>query len=228
MPNILKIGLSIVLLIGAISTARPPATAFVKDADEKNAGSKDKNAGSKSTSRDALVSARSLRAFVFLGEIAPLFVHARYLFPNSQSPLLWLFAGPGSQLAGDINGPITPLEAAGFVVGMAGVALRHWSFQTLGKFFTYEVRTFDEHKLITTGPYALLMHPSYTGLAMAFAGYGMFIGYFNAKAIAMSVVGGVALGLRVINEENALRQHFTPEKWDAYARKRWRLIPYIF
>lgn len=36
--------------------------------------------------------------------------------------------------------------------------------EALGNLFTFEVMIRKNHKLITDGPYAYLMHPSYTGI----------------------------------------------------------------
>jgi len=55
-------------------------------------------------------------------------------------------------------------------ISILGSLLRWWSFITLGKFFTYNVGIRKEHKLITHGPYRLLIHPSYTGFFASYAG----------------------------------------------------------
>ncbi|KAG0228697.1 hypothetical protein B0O80DRAFT_503050 [Mortierella sp. GBAus27b] len=44
-----------------------------------------------------------------------------------------------------------------------GTSLRYWSIFTLDRFFTYQLLIRPEHKLIGTGPYTYLRHPSYTG-----------------------------------------------------------------
>jgi protein-S-isoprenylcysteine O-methyltransferase Ste14 len=60
---------------------------------------------------------------------------------------------------------------AGFVIGMvmlaAGVALRVWSFQALGRYFTFTVRTSPGQPVISSGPYRLLRHPGYAGGLLA-------------------------------------------------------------
>ncbi|KAF9896522.1 hypothetical protein BX616_007290, partial [Lobosporangium transversale] len=49
------------------------------------------------------------------------------------------------------------------VIALAGSQLRAWSFRTLSWFFTYQLTIRPNHRLITTGPYTYLRHPSYTG-----------------------------------------------------------------
>ncbi|KAG0280720.1 hypothetical protein BGZ95_008998 [Linnemannia exigua] len=46
---------------------------------------------------------------------------------------------------------------------LLGYALRKWSFVTLDRFFTYQLTIRTGHKLVQSGPYMYLRHPSYTG-----------------------------------------------------------------
>ncbi|KAK3804725.1 MAG: hypothetical protein JOS17DRAFT_725557 [Linnemannia elongata] len=49
------------------------------------------------------------------------------------------------------------------VLCLLGYALRKWSFVTLDRFFTYQLTIRSGHKLVQSGPYTYLRHPSYTG-----------------------------------------------------------------
>ncbi|KAF9926183.1 hypothetical protein FBU30_004184 [Linnemannia zychae] len=49
------------------------------------------------------------------------------------------------------------------VLSVLGYALRKWSFVTLDRFFTYQLTIRTGHKLVQSGPYTYLRHPSYTG-----------------------------------------------------------------
>ncbi|KAF9084238.1 hypothetical protein BGX29_008581 [Mortierella sp. GBA35] len=49
---------------------------------------------------------------------------------------------------------------------LLGYALRKWSFVTLDRFFTYQLTIRTGHKLVQSGPYTYLRHPSYTGAAL--------------------------------------------------------------
>jgi protein-S-isoprenylcysteine O-methyltransferase Ste14 len=79
------------------------------------------------------------------------------------------------------------LFAAGAVITWLGLLLRWWSFATLGKYFTVVVKTSNDQPLIDRGPYRVLRHPSYTGLLLAFTGFGLMIGNW------VSAVGAVGL-----------------------------------
>src|SRR5229473_512333 len=51
-------------------------------------------------------------------------------------------------------------------IAWAGIALRWWSFRTLGRYFTFTVMTSANQPVITTGPYRFVRHPSYAGLLL--------------------------------------------------------------
>ena len=48
--------------------------------------------------------------------------------------------------------------------------IRWQCYKTLGRFFTFELSLRDEHKLVTSGPYSVVRHPSYTGIPLCFIG----------------------------------------------------------
>ncbi len=52
------------------------------------------------------------------------------------------------------------LEILCFLCNTGGCLLRSWCFNTLKEYFTFNVTIQKDHKLITTGPYSLLIHPS--------------------------------------------------------------------
>ncbi|KAG6375665.1 hypothetical protein JVT61DRAFT_3237 [Boletus reticuloceps] len=80
---------------------------------------------------------------------------------------------------------LAPLDALGppeasqltvpFVIGasliIVGGILRFAAFQTLGPYYTFIQCLRKEHKLITTGPYAIIRHPGYAGLLYCITGW---------------------------------------------------------
>ena len=108
-----------------------------------------------------------------------------------------------------------------FFVG--GLAFRWWAVFTLGRFFTVDVATHDDHALVDTGPFRLVRHPSYTGLLLAFIGFGLSLG--NALSLLVLMVPIVAaLWYRMRVEEDALRQALGAA-YDGYCARTKRLIP---
>ena len=141
--------------------------------------------------------------------------------------------------------PSTPFLVGGLLL-VAGAKIRKACYNTLGKFFTFQLALFKEHKLVTWGPYADVRHPSYSGLLLAIAGIatvGMGPGsyLYESGSLAnrwvagsaavwalwwVSVAGGVVR--RVLKEDAVLKNQFGQE-WEEWAKRTpYKLIPYLY
>jgi len=58
---------------------------------------------------------------------------------------------------------LTPTVTFATILLTLGAAIRYWCFCEMGKHFTFHVTILKDHKLVTTGPYSIVRHPSYTG-----------------------------------------------------------------
>jgi protein-S-isoprenylcysteine O-methyltransferase Ste14 len=128
---------------------------------------------------------------------------------------------PGAVIGGGVW-----LFALGAVVAWSGLLLRWWSFASLGKYFTVVVRTSEDQPIVDRGPYRVLRHPSYAGLLLAFAGFGLMLGNW------VSTIGAVGLLLiaviyRIRIEERALSAALG-DRYREFAGSRARLIPYVW
>ncbi len=128
-------------------------------------------------------------------------------------------------LPGRLPFPPAWLQATAMTLLVSGLAFRWWAVITLGKFFTVDVATHADHALVDTGPYRLVRHPSYTGLLLAFLGFGLSLGNVFSVLVMMTPIV-ITLSYRICVEEQALRQALGP-KYDAYCVKTKRLIPGI-
>ncbi|ESQ83163.1 hypothetical protein AEAC466_14980 [Asticcacaulis sp. AC466] len=116
--------------------------------------------------------------------------------------------------------------AIGVGVFCFGIGLRWYAISHLGRFFTVNVAILDDHRLIDTGLYRWIRHPSYTGWLLAILGLGLCLG--NGLSLCILLVPTVSVILwRIAIEERALRGAFG-QAYVAYATKTWRLIPYIY
>jgi protein-S-isoprenylcysteine O-methyltransferase Ste14 len=64
----------------------------------------------------------------------------------------------------------------GVVLALSGGVFRLWAFRALGRHFTFELALLKDHELVTAGPYAIVRHPSYTGLLALMWGTTIVIG----------------------------------------------------
>jgi protein-S-isoprenylcysteine O-methyltransferase Ste14 len=113
--------------------------------------------------------------------------------------------------------------AVGLGVLAAGVALRVWAIVTLGRLFKFVVVIQDGHRVVASGPYRLLRHPSYTGALAAFLGAGIALDSW-LSVLALVLIPLLAIGVRIRVEEAELARALG-EEYRAYARRTRRLVP---
>ncbi|MFL5298702.1 MAG: methyltransferase family protein [Phenylobacterium sp.] len=115
---------------------------------------------------------------------------------------------------------------AGATIAVLGLALRLWSVITLGQYFTYVVKVTPDQKVVDTGPYRLIRHPSYAGALLAGVGIGLSLGY----ALAPVIIGATSLAayvIRILVEESALAEGIG-EPYRRYMGRTRRLIPFVW
>ena len=115
---------------------------------------------------------------------------------------------------------------AGLALMAAGIGLRAWSIVTLGRFFQYRIRVQPGHRVVTSGPYRYVRHPSYTGIAMVLAGIALASGDVWSL-LAVTALGGAGLAVRIRAEERQLTQALGAE-YERFAAGRKRLVPGVW
>ncbi len=119
---------------------------------------------------------------------------------------------------------ITP-EAAGWVlVGViaAGFLFCWWARITLGRLWSGNITRKSDHRIVDTGPYALVRHPIYTGMITSALGLAAIEGALSGFAGVALITYGFWIKARM--EERFLRAALGPA-YDAYARRKPMLIP---
>jgi protein-S-isoprenylcysteine O-methyltransferase Ste14 len=130
-------------------------------------------------------------------------------------------AAPGAAIR-----PTVVAESIGLVILWCGIALRVWSFRTLGRYFTFTVQTSADQPVITAGPYRVIRHPSYAGMLLAVIGIGCFIAnWWSLLALTAAVAVGIIVRIRV--EERALFATLG-DSYRAYAATHKRLVPFVW
>ncbi|KAH9930469.1 ICMT-domain-containing protein [Epithele typhae] len=156
-----------------------------------------------------------------------------------------------STLSSSLPRPAAPLgldglSVAGCLLATAGGALRIWCHRALGRFFTWPVALVDDHALITSGPYAYVRHPGYSGFVLIVAGsvalHASPRSLFVASGLGTSLAGRLAaagstafmltiatmLLRRMGKEDEVLRKGFGRE-WDQWAeRTPWFVFPGLY
>jgi len=114
----------------------------------------------------------------------------------------------------------------GAILFISGLALRWWAILTLKEHFTVKISILQNHQLVESGPFKILRHPSYTGLLVYYLGLGISIG--NWFSIICLMLGNLITILnRIPKEESTLESHFGVA-YQAYKRRTWRLIPWLY
>jgi protein-S-isoprenylcysteine O-methyltransferase Ste14 len=149
----------------------------------------------------------------------------RYMIPILLGGFL---LAKGHRLSDPLNHRVIPhveaLAWTGVVLCVAGLAFCIWARFTLGRNWSGVVTLKGGHELITSGPYALVRHPIYTGLLTMFVATVIVLGHV-AGIIAMPFVF-VSLWIKLRHEEKLMLQQF-PNEYLAYQQRVKRIIPFI-
>ncbi|KAG8212877.1 hypothetical protein J3R82DRAFT_11209 [Butyriboletus roseoflavus] len=138
-----------------------------------------------------------------------------------------------------------PFVLGAFLVTAGGI-IRVQCYRTLGPHFTFVQCIRKEHKLVTTGPYAVVRHPGYASLLMCFVGSCVVFGgpesWVRASGVLgvrwirvvaagwclLKVAGFVTLFRRSTEEDQFLSERFGKE-WEHWARRvKYKLVPFIY
>lgn len=105
-----------------------------------------------------------------------------------------------------------------------GLLFTVWARRYIGPNWSATVTIKRDHELVTGGPYALVRHPIYTGLLLAFAGSALAVGEW--RGVLAVAVASIALWRKLRLEERWMRQQFGAVYQD-YSRRVAALIPFV-
>lgn len=167
-----------------------------------------KAANTKTTKRLEPAGSRILRVFIFLIAIV--------LLSTTRIPLPWLYLQPWP--AG-----LWPFWL-GAAVTIAGLLFAVWAREHLGSNWSRSVTIKQGHELITTGPYAMVRHPIYTGILTGFL--GMAIAISQVRGFIVFVLIFLVFWIKLRMEEQWMRAQFG-ETYSTYAHRTAALVPYL-
>jgi protein-S-isoprenylcysteine O-methyltransferase Ste14 len=113
----------------------------------------------------------------------------------------------------------------GAILFAAGGALRIWPVFVLGKRFSGLVAIQPGHRLVTTGIYGVIRHPSYLGLLVNSLGWAL--AFRSGIGVLLTAMMVPPLMARIYAEERLLKAQFGGE-YEAYCHGTARLIPGVY
>jgi len=114
-------------------------------------------------------------------------------------------------------------EVVGMLLCVCGVALAIWARVYIGRNWGMPMSLREGHELVTTGPYAYVRHPIYSGVLLTMLGTALAIG--AGWFIALGLCGAYFIW-SARTEERDMTERF-PETYPAYRRRTRMLIPYL-
>jgi len=129
-------------------------------------------------------------------------------------------------IPGAASDTLQRLRPLGGVLFLAGLILRWYAIAYLGRYFTVNVAIASDHRVVDTGPYRFVRHPSYTGSLLQFLGFGLSFGNWLSLAVLV-LPTAFAFARRIDIEEQALCAALG-DSYRRYMAGTRRLIPGIY
>jgi protein-S-isoprenylcysteine O-methyltransferase Ste14 len=124
-----------------------------------------------------------------------------------------------------ITGSLTSvLMYAGQALLVAGALLTFTGVVSLGRWLTPFPQPLPESQLRTTGAYALVRHPLYSGILFMAIGWSLYS--ISVAGLAFDVVLFVFFDRKAAREERWLAEKFSG--YAAYRRRAKKLVPWVY
>ena len=114
---------------------------------------------------------------------------------------------------------------SGALLTAAGLLFAVWARRHLGRNWSATVTVKEDHALVESGPYALVRHPIYSGLLLAFIGSALALGEWRGLLAVLIVLW--ALWRKLQLEELWMLEQFG-ERYRAYRQRVRALIPFLW
>ena len=132
---------------------------------------------------------------------------------------------PGAALFSyGIFAPPPALRWIGAALTAIGIAFAIWARVNLGRNWSSHPAAKEHHQLVTTGPYAYVRHPIYSGILLAALGTAVTSSIFG---VGMFIFITIAFAWRMNKEERIMLQLF-PEQYPEYRKRTKRLVPFVW
>lgn len=125
------------------------------------------------------------------------------------------------------RGIFTPPPALGWIgaaLTAVGIGVAIWARVSIGRNWSSRPAVKEHHQLVTTGPYAYVRHPIYSGIMLAALGTALISSIFG---VGMFIFISIAFALRMNKEEKIMLDLF-PEQYPEYRKRTKRLVPFVW
>ena len=120
--------------------------------------------------------------------------------------------------------PTLILGWIGALLTAIGISFAIWARVNLGRNWSSRPAMKEQHELVTTGPYAYVRHPIYTGILLAALGTAIMSSIFG---IGMLIFISIFFALRINKEEKIMLELF-PNRYPEYQKHTKRLLPFVW
>ena len=120
---------------------------------------------------------------------------------------------------------VSPVEGCiGVAVCALGIAIAIWARVYLGRNWGMPMTLREGHELVTSGPYAFVRHPIYTGILLALVGTTL-VQWFPGIVLLPASLAYFIYAAKT--EELSMMRQF-PNTYPAYMHRTKMLIPFLF
>jgi len=119
-----------------------------------------------------------------------------------------------------------PIPMAWTLVGVTfvGFLFAWWARIHLGRLWSGSITRKEGHRVVDSGPYAIVRHPIYTGILLSGVASAIVMATPHAYIGAALLIVGYWMKARL--EERWLREELGPQDYDAYRRRVPMLVPF--
>ncbi len=113
----------------------------------------------------------------------------------------------------------------GFALALAGMGMAGWARIHLGQYWSDKVVLKVDHQLISSGPYARMRHPIYSGVLLGVAGTALVVGEWRGVLAFLLLLTNYAVKAKC--EEKILANAFA-ENFAEHKRRAGFLLPRLY
>lgn len=140
--------------------------------------------------------------------------------------VLLIFFGAIGPLSRPLLPASTLLAWTGVALALAGLAFTWWARVHLGREWSMMVTLKQDHRLVRSGPYAMVRHPIYTGILLALLG-STIVYHVSPQGLLGLALATIGLALKLRQEERFLTERFG-EAYRGYKAQVRALVPGVW